>query len=809
MKIPLRWLRELVETDATPEQVAARLTMAGIEIAGVTPVAAGLGGVVVGEIVAVASHPAGGALTICQVSTGAAPVSVVCGAPNVRAGARAAFAPPGAVLPGGRRIEAATIKGAVSHGMLCSEAELGIGEDAATILLLGDEAPAGADLVDHLGLDDVVLEIEVTPNRPDCLSVFGIAREVAALTRGRLRPPSAALAEDPPAVETLAAVTIEDPDLCRRFTARVITGVTVRPSPAWLAQRLRAAGLRPINNVVDVTNYVMWELGHPLHAFDHALLEGRRIVVRRARPGEALVTLDGQTRTLGDAMLVIADAARAVGIAGVMGGANTEVTAATGTVLLEAAWFKPGSIRRTARALGLSTEASYRFERGADIDGIAEVQARAAGLIAQLAGGRVARGLLDVYPARRPRLEIGLRLDRIRRVIGACPPKPAVGEILGSLGFPTTEREDGFAVLVPSFRRDVAIEDDLVEEVARVWGYDEIPSTLPSGTLALTRRPRAVVAQNAVRDALTAAGCQEAVTISLIDPAYLAHLGLAPDDPRILALQNPLAADRSVLRPTLLFGLLEAIQTNVRRQGPDVRLFELGRVFEAQGAGKLALEETRIGIVLTGLRAPRAWFSGKARADAFDAKGAVETVVDALDRGEVTVGPLEPGAAPYLEEGRGATVLVQGSAVGVVGELHPAVQRAFDLPAPVFFAELSLDRLEALPGRQIVHRPLPRFPAVQRDLAVVLPAGVPAMEVSRAIRAIPNPYLKRVMLFDVYAGEQVGAGRKSLACSLLYQADDRTLTDSEVNAMHREVVERLRQSLGGEVRGAEGGEERA
>lgn len=809
MKIPYRWLRELVETDATPEQVAARLTMAGIEIAGVTPVVAGLGGVVIGEIVAVAPHPAGGALTVCQVSTGAAPVSVVCGAPNVRAGARVAFAPPGAVLPGGRRIEAATIKGAVSHGMLCSEAELGIGEDAATILLLGDAAPVGADLVEHLGLDDVVLEIEVTPNRPDCLSIFGIAREVAALTRGRLRPPPAALTEDQPEVETLAAVTIEDPDLCRRFTARVITGVTVRPSPAWLAQRLRAAGLRPINNVVDVTHYVMWELGHPLHAFDHALLQGQRIVVRRARPGETLVTLDGQTRTLGDATLVIADAERAVGVAGVMGGANTEVTAATRTILLEAAWFKPGSIRRTARALGLSTEASYRFERGADIDGIAEVQARAAALIADLAGGRVARGLIDVYPAPRPRLELGLRLSRISRVIGACPPKPSVGEILQSLGFPTAERDGGFAVVVPSFRRDVAIEDDLVEEVARVWGYGEIPSTLPSGTLTLTRRPRPVVAQDAVRDALTAAGYQEAVTISLVNPAYLAHVGMAPDDPRILALQNPLAADRSVLRPTLLFGLLEAIQTNVRRQAPDVRLFELGRVFESQGAGKLALEETRIGIVLTGLRAPRSWFSGKARTDVFDAKGAVETVAEALGRGEVTVGPLDETAAPYLEEGRGATVVAEGSAVGVMGELRPAVQRAFDLPAPVFFAELSLDRLEALPGRQVVHRPLPRFPAVQRDLAVVLPAGVPAVEAARAIQAIPNPYLKRVTLFDVYTGEQVGAGRKSLAYSLLYQADDRTLTDSEVNAMHREVVERLRQSLGGEVRGAEGGEEGA
>jgi phenylalanyl-tRNA synthetase beta chain len=804
MKIPYRWLREFVQTDATPKAVAERLTMAGIEVASVTPVVTGLAGVVVGEIVAVSPHPAGGALTVCEVATGGpGRVSVVCGAPNVRVGARAAFAPPGALLPGGRRIEAAVIKGAPSHGMLCSEAELGIGADAGSILLLGPDAPVGADLVATLGLDDVILEVEVTPNRPDCLAVVGVAREVAALTRGRFIPPAGTVTEDEPAIETLAGVTIEDSDLCRRFTARVITGVRVGPSPVWLAQRLRAVGLRPINNVVDITNYVMWELGHPLHAFDYDRLDGHRIVVRRARPGERLVTLDGQERRLDESVLVIADARRPVGAAGVMGGANTEVGDTTRIVLLEAAYFNPASIRRTARGLGLSTEASYRFERGADIEALRQAQDRAAGLIAELAGGRVAAGMLDVYPRPRPPVEVTLRLDRIRRVIGASPPKPVVREILTGLGFPLEERDGGFAVVVPSFRRDVSLEDDLVEEVARVWGYGEIPSTLPAGTLALTRRPRYVVAQDTVRRTLTAAGFQEAVTLSLVNPAHLAHVGLAPDDRRVVTLQNPLAADRSVLRPTLLFGLLEALQTNVRRQTPDVRLFEVGRVFEAQGPGKLPLEETRVGLALTGLRAPRAWFAGKARADVFDAKGAVESVVEALGRGEVTV---EPTEAAYLEDGRGATIAVQGIAVGVVGELHPTLQRAFDLPAPVYVAELSLDRLEAIPARPLVHRPLPRFPAVQRDLAVVVPATVAAVEVSRTIQAIPNPCLKRVVLFDVYTGGQVGAGRKSLAYSLLYQAEDRTLTDAEVNAMHGEVVARLRESLGAEVRGVDDGE---
>ena len=801
MRIPYRWLREFVDTAATPREVAERLTMAGIETSLVAESASELTGLVVAEVLDVAPHPAGGALRTCEVSTGAERYRVVCGAPNVRAGVRAAFAPPGAALAGGRRIAVATIKGTASEGMLCSEAELGLGEDASGILLLGADAPVGTDLVGHLGLDDAILEVEVTPNRPDCLSIHGVGREVAALTGGRLRPVDSTVHEDPAVTTAGWRVTIEDPDLCPRYAARLITGVAVGPSPAWLAQRLRAAGLRPINNVVDVTNYVLWELGHPLHAFDGDLLTDRHVVIRRARPGESAVTLDGQTRTLGEAMLVIADAARPVAVAGVMGGANTEVRDSTRTVLLESAYFAPGSIRRTAKALGLSTEASYRFERGADIEGLRGALDRAARLIGELGGGQVAAGVLDAYPVPRRPLAVPLRLERLRRVVGVSPPRTVVADILRGLGFPATERDGGFEVVVPSFRRDVAIEDDLVEEIARVWGYEKIPSTLPSGVLALTRRPRQLVARDTVRRVLSGAGCQEAVSLSLTDPAHLRHLELSADDPRVVQLQNPLAADRSVLRPTLLFGLLEAVGTNVRRQTPDVRLFEIGRVFEGRGAGVLPREDTRIGIVLTGLRAPRAWSAPRARVDVFDAKGAVEALVEALGRGEVSI---EPVTAPHLEEGRAAAVVVQGTAVGTLGELHPDVQKAFDLPAPVFVAEVSLDAIEALPSRVIQYRPLARYPGVQRDLAVVVPVDVPAGEVGRGIEAIRPPWLKRVVLFDVYEGAQVGPGRKSLAYSLLYQADERTLTDAEVNRAHAEVVERLRAELGAEVRGADG-----
>ena len=469
------------------------------------------------------------------------------------------------------------------------------------------------------------------------------------------------------------------------------------------------------------------------------------------------MTLDGQTRALSEQILVIADASRAVAVAGVMGGANTEVRESTRTVLLESAYFAPGSIRRTAKALGLSTEASYRFERGADIEGLRDALDRAARLIAELGEGRVAAGVLDAYPAPRRPLAVPLRLARIERVVGACPPPTMVADILRGLGFPATQRDGGFEVVVPAFRRDVAIEDDLVEEVARIWGYEKIPSTLPSGALALTRRPRHMVARDAVRRVLTGAGCYEAVSLSLTDPAHLRHLGLAPDDPRVVRLQNPLATDRSVMRPTLLFGLLEALATNVRRQAPDVRLFEIGRVFEGPGAGVLPREDTRVGIVLTGLRAPRAWHTPRARVDVFDAKGAVESLVEALGRGEVSVGS---ATAPYLEDGRAATVVVQGAPVGDRGRApsgRPEGLRPVDAGL----------RRRAVAGRDRgAARPRDPVPAAGPSPGSSAgPGGRGArwtwrrLEVGRAIEAIRPPWLKRVALFDVYEGAQVGPGR--------------------------------------------------
>ena len=810
MKISYRWLKEFVDVDLGPREVADRLVNAGIEVASIEPVVEGMSGVVIGEIEAIErelgeSRP-GHVNRLCRVALPDRRLSVICGAPNAVPGLRSALAPPGATLPGGREIKVATIHGVVSEGMLCSEKELGLGPDDRGILTLPADAPLGADLATYLGLDDVILEIEITPNRPDALSVVGVAREVAALTGAPFRFPQVAVKEGDPEASALASVEIEAVDLCPRFCARVITGLTVRPSPPWLAQRLRAVGLRPINNLVDVTNYVMWELGQPLHGFDGDKVAEMRIVVRRARPGERMTTLDGQSRALTPDMAMVCDPTRALAVGGVMGGADSEVTDRTTSVLLEAAYWDPGGIRRTSRALGLHTDAAYRFERGGDIEGLREALDRAAQLMADLGGGTVARGVIDVYPKPRPRPRIALRLARVERVIGACPPRDEVVRILQRLGFAVGDSGADLEVAVPSFRRDIAQEDDLVEEIARVWGYDKIPVMLArGGELRPVTRPRSLSLSRAVSRALNAAGLAECITYAFIDPDRLRAMGWQ-DDASLVTLQNPLSRERSVLRPSLIPGLLEVLALNQNRGNPDVRVFEIGTTFaprRAEDVDRPLHEELWAGIALTGLRDRRSWSASRDRADVYDAKGLGELVLAAAGASGWETVTWTPGAGPsYLEEGRAAALRVDGREAGRFGELALKVREAFDLPAPVFVAELSLTALGATPEVVPRYRPLPRFPAVQRDLAIAVPAGVTAGEVEAHVRAMRVPLLVRIMLFDVYEGGQVGEGRRSLAFSLTYQAPDRTLTDREVNDLHARIVAEVRERFRAEIRGA-------
>jgi len=811
MKIPYRWLKEFVETDLDARAVADRLTNAGIGVEQITPVVEGLAGVVVGEIEAIerdlGTSAAGHQNRLVRVALPGRHFQVVCGAPNAAPGLRAAFAPPGARLPGVGEVKAAKIRGVVSEGILCSEKELGLSDDHAGILVLPAEAPLGADLSPYLGLDDWILDIEITPNRPDALSVVGVAREVAALTGAPFRFPKVQVTEAEPEASALAAVDVQAPDLCPRFCARVISGLTVKPSPPWLAQRLRAIGLRPINNLVDVTNYIMWELGQPLHAFDLDTLARHTVVVRRARPGERIKTLDGQDRAVGPDTALVCDPERAVGIGGVMGGADSEVTASTSRVLLEAAYWDPGSIRRTSKALGLSTDAAYRFERGGDIEAPPDVLARAAQLMADLGGGSVARGVLDAYPEPRPLRRLALRLARVERVIGACPPREESVHILQALGFAVDDSGDDLQVVVPSFRRDIHQEDDLVEEIVRIWGYDRIPLTLAGGgEIIPVKRPPDLRVARAMSRALNAAGLFESVTWGFVDPDRLKRMGWS-DSGALIALQNPLSVERSVLRPSLLPGLLEVLAINANRQMPDARIFEVGNVFaphRPEDGDRPAHEDLRLGIALTGLRAPRAWFTAaRDRVDVYDAKGMAELALGAagVSDAETMAWPAERVPA-YLEPGRAALVVRAGTELGWFGEVALAAREVFDLPGPVFMAELSITALAALPPATTKYEPLPRFPAVQRDLAIVVGGDVSAAEVEAAIRAMELPLLTRLTLFDVYTGGQVGAGRRSLAWSLTFQAPDRTLTDAEVNQLHERILGEVARRFRAEVRGA-------
>jgi phenylalanyl-tRNA synthetase beta chain len=802
VKIPYGWVREFVDLDLTAEQAAERLVNAGLEVSSVTAAAPDVRGVVVGEIEAIErelgdSH--GHRLLLCRVSTGRERFAVVCGAPNARVGLRAAFAPPGATLPGGRAVAVAKIRGTESQGMLCSERELGLGDEhEAGVLALDADAPLGADLLAHLGLDDRVLEIEVTPNRPDCLSVLGVARELAALTGRRLGAATIPRREGREPARALVRVRVDAPDLCPRYTVHVISGVRVGPSPAWMAARLRACGLRPISNVVDVTNYVLWELGHPLHAFDGDRVTDATFVIRRAAAGERFVTLDGQTRTLDDAMLVIADPERAIGLAGVMGGANSEVGPGTVRVFLESAYFAPGSIRRTSRTLGLRSDAAYRFERGADVEGLVDAGARAAQLIAELAGGTVARGLVDVYRRRRRPVRVRLRLSRVERVLGVVPPRPQARRILAGLGLGVRDRGRDLEVQVPSFRRDITMEDDLAEEIIRVWGYDKIPSTLLAGaTVEVARESDRLRQEGVVRRALVGAGLVEAVGSSLTDPARAAALR-APGDAEPVALLNPLSQDASLLRQHPLDGVLAAVATNVRRRQVDVRVFEIGRTYERAPGGDTGIAEPRWATVaLTGARHDRGWDGDGAAVDVYDAKGYAEHVLAAFG----LAGRTRPGGRlGGFESDRHASLLTEADDVVVeFGEVSAAARAALGIDVPVFVAAVALDRLPSQPLAPR-HRPLPRFPSVQRDMAfAVADPAVTIAAVQTGIARAAGELLRDVAVFDVF---RLPDGARSVAWRLTFQADDRTLTDEEVNAIHTRVAEAVSRQFGLTLRGS-------
>lgn len=797
MKILLSWLRELCPTDLSAEDLAERLTSQGVKVEAIVRPWERLSGVVVARVLEVRDHPNADKLCLARVTTGAVEREVVVGVRNMAPGDLVPLAGPGATVPASPEpLAAQEIRGVISDGMLCSPKELGISADHTAILILPPDAPVGADFRSTFGLEDSVLDIEVKSNRPDLLSVIGVARETAAATGTPLTPPDASVPEGDEKAADVATVEVLDLERCPRYLARVIRGVSLAPSPIRVQARLTASGMRPLSNVVDATNYVMLEMGQPLHPFDLALLSGNGIVVRRAEEGERLVTLDDVERVLTAEDLVIADHARAVAIAGVMGTAPAEVSPSTADVLLESAHFEPKGILRTSRRLGLQTEASIRFGRGADPEAVEPAADRAAKLIGEWSGGTVLAGAVDVgtVPERR---RLAVRPDRASSVLGYEVSRADVVDAFRRLAVPTGDGPDGHqvAVEIPGYRWDLVVEEDLIEEVARVQGYDRVPETLPPVRQAGGAHPSHALRRR-VREALVRAGLREGVSYSFSSGQDLELMAHRTD--QAVRVANPLSSDQEFLRTSLVPGLVRSLRTNLSRYVRGVAQFEVGRVFrpgegEAEGG---VLEEERAAIILAGEGSTG--YPGETRElDFFDAKGAVEAMLAGLSVSSWSLG--DPAGLPF-HPARSAVLVVGEQAAGAIGELHSKVVESLDLPRRTAVAEVSLPALERHMAPAFSLREVPRFPPVRRDLAFVVDQDVPAGAVADALREAGGDLVDSVVLFDVFSGEPLPAGKKNLAFSVDFRAPDRTLTDDEAEQAVAVIVARLRRDFGAEFR---------
>ena len=791
MKFSENWLRQHIPTDATRDALAATLTAIGLEVEEVTPLGEALDGVVVARIVSAEKHPEADRLQVCQVDAGEAGLlQIVCGAPNARPGLVAPLATIGTAV-GELVIQAAKLRGVESNGMLCSAKELGIDADASGLLELPDDAPVGAPLAGYLGLPDASFELKLTPNRADCFGIRGIAFDVAAACGGAVADLDAVPV--PAACDATVDVQLDAGTDAPRYIGRVIEGVdAARATPVWMAERLRRSGVRPVSLLVDVTQYVMLELGQPMHAFDRDLLKGP-VGVRRGRAGEALELLDGREAALDDGFLVITDAGRPVGLAGLMGGFDTRVTGATRNVFLEAAHFAPAAIIGRGRRLGLHTDAGHRFERGVDPELPRIAMEYATRLILDIAGGTpgpVTEALVaDALPAP---TTIGLRRTRLARVLGVDIAADEVERILRALGLGVEAVADGWTITAPTRRFDLAIEEDLIEEIARIHGYDAVPTTLPGGATRLVAPSEGRVPERDLRRALAGRGYLEAINYAFVDATLLERWQV---DEAVVALANPLSAELGVMRPRLLPGLVDALARNAARQQGRVRLFELGKVFSAQGAGEAPRETPRIAAVVSGDAAAEQWGVPSRRADFHDLKGDLEALA-ALSGARLVFRPATPS---WAHPGRSADVLRDGVVVGAIAELHPRLQQALDLDHPVVAFELDLAPLTArdLPRAQ----PQSKFPSVRRDLAFLVAEGVPWGDLAATARAAAGPSLRDLRLFDVYAGKGVETGFKSAAMGLILQDDSRTLTDREVDAVVASVTEAVAAAHGARIRG--------
>lgn len=833
MKVSLKWLSEYVEIPADLKAFCDRLDLTGTGVEGVEIAGATYDKVVVGQIVEKKAHPDSDHMWVCQVSVGEnnlgkdgkpEPLQIVCGAQNFNEGDKIPVALVGAEF-GDFKIKKSKLRGVVSNGMNCSERELGLGSDHDGIMILPADAPVGEPFADYMKLNDKILDLEITPNRPDCLSMKGMAREVGAMyERGFTDPlddPIFNLGENQDLEPTADSVevTISDPARCDRYTARVIENVKVGPSPDWLAQRVTAAGARSINNIVDATNYILFLLGQPLHAFDYDKLANKdgkvHIIVRPAEDGEKFTTLDGEERTLTSDMSVIATPTEAVALAGVMGGLDSEVTDETTTILLEAATFSSGHTSRTSRNLGLISEASLRYERGVDDNPIGALSDASAALIAAVSGGTVRPGIVDVWEQKTEPIMLGFRIPRFNAMMGAEIDRDYIISTLTRLGCAVTVADEAESVaascaegellhvLAPTFRPDLEREIDLYEEVLRLYGMDRIEPTLPGGAGRIGKRTVAEQKIQKINDTLRAAGLNETVTYSFAEPGDLDKLRMDKEGLGMpVELLNPLNAEQSIMRQSIIPGLLHSLAYNQNHGVKNVQLYETGRVFFAAEGKKKPKEKERVAAVLAGAMGDPAWNNTPAAFDFFDGKGIIESLLHELATPKVRFKALSAEEAPHLQPGRAAQVLSGGTVLGWVGEIHPLAADAFEATAPVVAFELDLDALvkTSQPARDYVDVPL--FPAVTKDIALVVDEDVTNEKLMQVMRSAGGKLLSSIQLFDVYRDEErLGAGKKSMAYALEYRSPDKTLTAEEVNKQHERLIKKTCGATGAEVRG--------
>jgi phenylalanyl-tRNA synthetase beta chain len=827
MKVSYNWLKDYVAFSLSAEEIAEKLTASGLQVEGITRQARTFPNIIVGRIKEVQRHPNADKLSICfvEISPETA-LSIVCGAPNVVAGAKVPVALEGAELPDGVRITPSKIRGILSQGMICSEKELEISEKTDGIMILPDGTPVGILLSEALRTygrsslqEDDILEVAVTPNRGDCLSILGVAREIAALTNVPLKKPTVSLPTEGTNISQLTSVTILAPYLCPRYTASFIRNIAIKSSPTWLKRRLEVVGIRSINNVVDITNYVMIELGQPLHAFDFDKLEERRIVVRQAEDKEKFVTLDQVERVLDRDVLVIADGKKAIGIAGIMGGFNTEVDDTTRHILLESAFFEPIGLRKTSKKLGLHTEASYRFERTVDYQGTPFALKRATQLIQELAGGEIASGIIDEYPDPFPPTQLALRVKRANQILGAELTTRQVGSILSSLEFSVirihgngSDKGDVLDVDVPSHRPDITREIDLIEEVGRIYGYDKILSTLPTGRIVPQEEKASQKMENLIQQILIGEGFYEVIHHSFMSSSSLDKLKIPETDyrKRSVPLANPIVEEQNQLRTTLIPHLLQNVRLNFKYNSDSLRVFEISKVFiskitEQQNFKSLTSieektlpEEPKFVVgAMAGYRNEINWGEARDLVTFFDVKGILENLFSVL---KIPYKLQGTDSIPFLHPGQSAEILVENKKIGYLGKIHPEIAEVFELEHPTYIFELNLDQMAPRGLRAVSFKPLPKFPSVHRDLAVLVPMIVRAEEIEALIRSTGGSILEGVQLFDLYKGEQVPKGSISLAYSLVYRDAEKTLTDEEVNWVHNQIVQKLEQTLGVRLR---------